>query len=152
MDFTLTKRPTREEGARLVSTLKSMGASYVLDEYNDPSPGATAGHFHAEVSARNGFKGLITGPSGGYMPNIEMHGREQLSITPANAGSTANLMGGDSAYMMQQQLDKLDQMVQGINQTGTQDMMAMQLDRLDDLVRVMQNQVNVSTKILQQSR
>jgi hypothetical protein len=54
--------------------------------------------------------------------------------------------------MMKKQLEKLDQVVQGINQAGTQNIMAMQLDRLDDLVRVMQNQVNVSTKILQQSR
>jgi hypothetical protein len=81
-----------------------------------------------------------------------MHGREQLSITPANAGSTANLMGAESADMMRKQLEKMDQMVQGINQSGAQNIMAMQLDRLDELVRVMQNQVNVSTKILQQSR
>ena len=135
-----------------MATLKSMGANYARDEYNDPSSKSTAGHIHAEVSARDGFKGLLTGPSGGYRPNIEMHGREQLSITPANAGSTANLMGAESSDMMKKQLEKLDQMVQGINQSGAQNIMAMQLDRLDELVRVMQNQVNVSTKILQQSR
>ena len=81
-----------------------------------------------------------------------MHGREQLSITPANAGSTANLMGAESADMMKKQLEKLDQVVKVMNQTGAQDIMTMQLSRLDELVRVMQNQVNVSTKILQQSR
>ena len=129
-----------------------MGASYARDEYNYPTGKSTAPHMHAEVSARNGFKGLLTGPSSGYRPNIEMHGREQLSITPANAGSTANLMGGDSTEIMKKQLEKMDQVVQGINQAGAQNIMAMQLDRLDELVRVMQNQVNVSTKILQQSR
>ena len=113
---------------------------------------STGDHIHTEVSARNGFNGMLTGPSSGYRPNIEMHGREQLSITPANAGSTANLMGAESADMMRKQLEKMDQMVQGINQSGAQNIMAMQLDRLDELVRVMQNQVNVSTKILQQSR
>ena len=113
---------------------------------------STGDHIHTEVSARNGFNGLLSGPSSGYMPNIEMHGREQLSITPANAGSTANLVGAESADMMKKQLEKLDQMVQGINQSSAQDIMTMQLSRLDELVRVMQNQVNVSTKILQQSR
>jgi uncharacterized protein YcbK (DUF882 family) len=152
LDFALSRAPTKEEGARLVATLKSMGASDARDEYNYPTGKATAGHMHAEVSARNGFRGLLSGPSSGYMPNIEMHGREQLSITPANAGSTANLMGAESADMMRKQLEKMDQMVQGINQSGAQNIMAMQLDRLDELVRVMQNQVNVSTKILQQSR
>jgi hypothetical protein len=152
LDFALGQAPTKEEGARLVATLKSMGANYARDEYNDPSSKSTAGHIHAEVSARDGFKGLLTGPSGGYRPNIEMHGREQLSITPANAGSTANLMGAESSDMMKKQLEKLDQMVQGINQSSAQDIMTMQLSRLDELVRVMQNQVNVSTKILQQSR
>jgi hypothetical protein len=152
LDFVLSRAPNKEEGARLVATLKSMGASYARDEYNDKSDKATGDHIHAEVSARNGFRGLLSGPSSGYMPNIEMHGREQLSITPANAGSTANLMGGDSTEIMKKQLEKMDQMVQGINQAGAQNIMAMQLDRLDELVRVMQNQVNVSTKILQQSR
>jgi hypothetical protein len=113
---------------------------------------STGDHIHTEVSARDGFNGLLSGPSSGYMPNIEMHGREQLSITPANSGSTANLLGGDSADMMKKQLEKLDQVVQAMNQTGAQDIMSMQLSRLDELVRVMQNQVNVSTKILQQSR
>jgi hypothetical protein len=152
LDFALSRAPTKAEGEQLVATLKSMGASYARDEYNYPTGKTTAPHMHAEVSARNGFRGLLSGPSSGYMPNIEMHGREQLSITPANAGSTANLMGGESADIMKKQLEKLDQMVQGINQAGAQNIMAMQLDRLDELVRVMQNQVNVSTKILQQSR
>ena len=152
LDFVLSRAPTKEEGARLVATLKSMGASSARDEYNDKSGKATGDHIHAEVSARDGFRGLLTGPSGGYRPNIEMHGREQLSITPANSGSTANLLSGDSTEIMKKQLEKLDQVVQGINQAGAQNIMAMQLDRLDELVRVMQNQVNVSTKILQQSR
>ena len=152
LDFALGRTPTKEEGAQLVSALKSMGASYVRDEYNNPSSKSTAPHMHAEVSARDGFQGILSGPSSGYTPTIEMHGREQLSITPANAGSTANLMGGDSADMMKKQLEKLDQVVQVMNQSGAQAIMTMQLDRLDELVRVMQNQVSVSTKILQQSR
>ena len=150
LDFTIGDPSKSAEIASMIKGIPGIG--YVLDEYKNPKSSTTGGHIHAEISARNGFNGMLTGPSSGYMPNIEMHGREQLSITPANAGSTANLMGAESADMMKKQLEKLDQMVQGINQSSTQDIMSMQLSRLDELVRVMQNQVNVSTKILQQSR
>ena len=51
MDFTLTKAPSKEDGEKIASWLKSMGASFVQDEYNFPSAGATGGHFHAQVPA-----------------------------------------------------------------------------------------------------
>jgi hypothetical protein len=61
LDFALDYTPTKEQGAQIVSQLKSMGASFVLDEYNNPSSKATAGHIHAEIPAfANG--GLITKP------------------------------------------------------------------------------------------
>ena len=49
LDFTLTKPPTPEEGQDIVRYLKSMGASLVIDEYNNPSSNATAGHIHAQI-------------------------------------------------------------------------------------------------------
>jgi hypothetical protein len=49
LDFTLTKPPTPEEGQEIVSYLKSMGANLVIDEYNNPSSNATAGHIHAQI-------------------------------------------------------------------------------------------------------
>jgi len=49
LDFTLTKPPTPEEGQEIVRYLKSMGASLVIDEYNNPSSNATAGHIHAQI-------------------------------------------------------------------------------------------------------
>jgi hypothetical protein len=80
-----------------------------------------------------------------------MHGTEQLTIKPtANTETSPGSIGANQ--IMTQQLSKMDQLVQAFNNTNTQDMMSMQLDRLDELVRVMQNQVSVSTKILQQSR
>lgn len=51
LDFTLTKAPSKEDGEKIASWLKSMGASFVQDEYNFPSAGATGGHFHAQVPA-----------------------------------------------------------------------------------------------------
>jgi hypothetical protein len=49
VDFTLAKRPSPNEGSEITRWLKSMGASKARDEYNNPSPGATGGHIHAEV-------------------------------------------------------------------------------------------------------
>jgi hypothetical protein len=49
LDFTLTKRPTPEEGQSIVRYLKSMGANLVIDEYNNPSSKSTAGHIHAQI-------------------------------------------------------------------------------------------------------
>ena len=152
-DFVVDRKPSREEGQQIVAALKSMGASYVQDEYNDPSRGSTGGHFHAAVSARNGFNGLLTGPAGGYRPNIEMHGTEQLSIKPMSTPSGVPGFSDDNpGQIMKKQLEKMDRLVQIMDTQTTADLMSQQLNRLDELVRVMQNQVSVSTKILQQSR
>jgi hypothetical protein len=51
MDFTVNKEPTKQEGAEVTAWLKSMGASLAIDEYNNPSSNATAGHFHAQIPA-----------------------------------------------------------------------------------------------------
>lgn len=82
MDFTLDHRPSEEEGQQIVRQLKGMGASYVIDEYNHPSAGATGGHIHAQVSAALGFEGILSGSGSGYKPNIIMHGKERLTIIP----------------------------------------------------------------------
>jgi hypothetical protein len=49
LDFTLTKPPSPQEGQEIVRYLRSMGASLVIDEYNNPSSNATAGHIHAQI-------------------------------------------------------------------------------------------------------
>jgi len=50
MDFALSKEPSKEEGQEIVKWLKSMGASVAIDEYNNPSSQATAGHIHAQIA------------------------------------------------------------------------------------------------------
>jgi len=78
---------------------------------------------HLEVSAANGA--ILSGPMSGYRPNLTMHGTE--AIVPLNSGAAQSAFGSS-------------------DQTN---LMSAQLDKLDELVRVMQNQVSVSTKILQ---
>ena len=123
LDFALGQAPSAEQGAKIADMLRGLGANYVQDEYNNPSSKATAGHFHASVSAKNGA--ILSGPLGGYKPNLTMHGTE--AIVPLNSGGGAggSIGGSDPAIMMAQ------------------------LEKLDELVSVMKSQVGISTKLLQ---
>lgn len=51
VDFTVAKPPSKEEGKAVTDWLKQMGASLAIDEYNNPSSNATAGHYHAQIPA-----------------------------------------------------------------------------------------------------
>ena len=79
VDFVLNKKPSREEGQRIVDMLKSMGASSAKDEYNDPSSKATGPHFHASVPEGR-YGGIFEGPRTGYA--AVMHGREAILPLP----------------------------------------------------------------------
>jgi hypothetical protein len=121
LDFTLTDPAKAAAVADMVRSIP--GISKVIDEYANPSGRATAPHIHAEISAANGA--ILSGPTSGYKPNLTMHGTE--AIVPLNSPAAQSAFGGS-------------------DQTS---LMSAQLDKLDELVRVMQNQVSVSTKILQ---
>jgi len=121
LDFTLTDPSKAAAVAAMIGSIP--GISKVIDEYANPSRSATGGHIHAEISAANGA--ILSGPASGYRPNLTMHGTE--AIVPLNSPAAQSAFGGS-------------------DQTG---LMSAQLDKLDELVRVMQNQVSVSTKILQ---
>jgi hypothetical protein len=118
LDFALGTKPTKEEGAQIASMLKGMGASYVQDEYNNASAKATGGHFHAAVSAANGA--ILSGPMGGYKPNLTMHGTE--AIVPLNTPAQQEAAsGGMDSSLMSAQLDKMDEMISILkNQLGVQ--------------------------------
>jgi hypothetical protein len=127
MDFVLQQKPSKEEGAKIVDMLKGMGASLAIDEYNNASAKATGGHIHAQISAKDGFNGMLSGPSGGYQPNLTMHGTEQLTVTPTSgANAPANNTTTDASNQI---------------------MMA-QLARLEELVVVMKNQVGASERLI----
>jgi hypothetical protein len=121
LDFTITDPDKAAAVADMVRSIP--GISKVIDEYANPSGRATAPHIHAEISAANGA--ILSGPASGYKPNLTMHGTE--AIVPLNSPAAQSAFGSS-------------------DQTS---IMSAQLDKLDELVRVMQNQVSVSTKILQ---
>jgi hypothetical protein len=121
LDFTITDPSKAAAVADMIRSIP--GISKVIDEYANPSGRATAPHIHAEISAANGA--ILSGPASGYKPNLTMHGTE--AIVPLNSSAAQSAFGSS-------------------DQTS---IMSAQLDKLDELVRVMQNQVSVSTKILQ---
>lgn len=83
------------------------------------------------ISAKDGFDGILTGPSTGYTPSITMHGTEALKIEPTNTEMASN-------EFEQQDTEKTE-------------MLTTQLDHLDSLYRTIMKQNDLSTKILQRT-
>jgi len=119
--------PTKYES--VLGMIKSMaGVSFAQYEQkgqvNPNGSIATGDHIHAEVSAAQGA--ILSGPMSGYKPNLTMHGTE--AVVPLNTTAQQAAAGMSDSYIMQAQLDKLDEMVS-----------------------VLKNQLSVSTKIMQYS-
>jgi hypothetical protein len=110
-----------EKYPEVEAALSNMGAR-VIGAAKYPN----APHIHAEISAANGFNGMISGPSSGYKPNLTMHGTEQISIQPNP--STGSASPNSDSGIMQAQLAKLE-----------------------ELVSVMKSQVSISSKLLSYS-
>ena len=104
------------------NALDSMG---FLSKYGLGRPVAGDPVHIQQVSAANGA--ILSGPLGGYKPNLTMHGTE--AIVPLNTPAQQSALGGE----------------QGMDTS----IMSAQLDRLDELVSLMKNQLGVSTKIMQ---
>ena len=122
LDFTIADPSRSADIAGMVKGIP--GVSKVIDEYINPSGHATAGHIHAEISARNGFNGMLSGPTSGYKPNLTMHGTESISIRPTMSGDTTS-------------------------STSDIGIMSRQLEQLEELVSVMKSQVSLTSRIVQ---
>ncbi len=120
-DFTLTKPPTKERGEEIISMLKGLGASYVADEYNNPSSRATAGHIHLQIPEFE-VGGLVSGPNSGYM--AKLHGTE--AVIPLNNDQ------GNFVELFEEMAEN--------SQRSTM--------LLEELVRAQKNSVDVQQKIL----
>lgn len=120
LDFVLNDPSSYPSVAALVRNMA--GVKTVLDEATYPRPTTKGPHIHAEISARNGYEGILSGPNGGYRPNLEMHNAEQIKISPiASTSDRASATEGS--------------------------MMAL-LDEMKELVSVSKSQLYVNEKIL----
>jgi hypothetical protein len=113
----------------VVSQIKSItGVSFAQFEpkgHKNANGSVSSGdHIHTEVSAAQGA--ILSGPMGGYKPNLTMHGTE--AVVPLNTAA--------------------QQAAAGMTDSGA---MALQLGKLEEMVSLMKSQLSVSTKIMQYS-
>jgi hypothetical protein len=148
-DFKLNYKPTVEQGKEVTKMLKDMGAGYVLDEYNFPSPGSTGGHFHAQL-AQDG--GEFSGPSSGYP--VMLHGKETV----------LNKIQGDKLKQKLEQVEKkpVESAMPGLgptssNNTGTSNTEVVAMlkqftntmeDKMDNMIGVLSDGNDISGRIL----
>lgn len=160
MDFALSKEPTKEEGQEIVNWLKSMGASVAIDEYNNPSSKATAGHIHAQIPgyadgglattpqiamvAEKGPEAMIPLDNGAIPINLEMPDVKKMFEGMAQAmreaperevsavASSDNQAMTEMINVMREQTEQL-------------------VNAISDMIREQKNSVSVQERILQTS-
>jgi uncharacterized protein YcbK (DUF882 family) len=147
-DFKLNYTPTIEQGKEIAKMLKGMGAGYVLDEYNFPSPGSSGPHFHAQL-AQDG--GEFSGPSSGYP--VMLHGKETV----------LNKIQGDKLKQKLEQVEKksVETSIPGLsptsstNTTSNTEVVAMlkqftntMENKMDNMIGVLSDGNDISGKIL----
>jgi hypothetical protein len=120
LDFVLNDQTSYPSVASFVRNMA--GVKTVLDEATYPRATTTGPHIHAEISARDGYEGILSGPSGGYRPNLEMHNAEKIKISPISSTS-------DRA-------------------AATEGSMASLIDEMKELVSISKSQLYVNEKIL----
>lgn len=120
-DFALASPPSKERGQEIISMLKGLGASVVIDEYNNPSSRATAGHIHVQVPEFE-VGGMATGPNSGYM--AKLHGTEAVIPMNNDQGNFVELF---------------EEMAENTQRTTM---------LLEELVRAQKSSVDVQQKIL----
>jgi hypothetical protein len=147
-DFTVNKKPTPEEGKKILEIMRSLGIDYAIDEYNNPSSKATAGHFHGELSARLG--GTFDGSTSGYP--VMLHGKE----TVLNKSQTDKL----NKKIENVEQNPVESMVPALKSSSVssapnndmvallQQMSEMMEDKLDTMIGALEDGNNTSDKIL----
>ena len=160
MDFALSKEPSVEEGKEITKWLKSMGASVAIDEYNNPSAKATAGHIHAQIP---GYAdgGLASTPQ---IAMVAEKGPEAM-IPLDNGAIPINLEMPDVKKMfegmMQSMKDVPEREVTAVassdNRAMTELVNVMReqteqlINAMSDMIREQKNSVSVQERILQTS-
>lgn len=108
-DFTVAQAPSAQDGKQITDWLKSMGASLAIDEYNNPSSKATAGHFHVEIPAFEDGGKIGAGQIGIAGEN----GKPELITGPATVTPNTDIMGAFNTMngLLSQSVIKLDDLL-----------------------------------------
>jgi hypothetical protein len=121
--------------------------------YTDQSTQQSKDLFSNLIKQTVNTERVPTGPANGYKPSDNVPKTDDLQTAPKeNVNDTSTSPDLDTNFLLQQQTSKLDELIRILDDQQQTDLVFQQLDRLEELNRVMQNQVSVSTKILQASR
>lgn len=144
IDFTLAQTPTREEGNEIKKMLKGMGFGFVQDEYNDAKGYTTAGHIHAQISAKIG--GIASGPTSGYPATL--HGNE--AIVPLDPTSILAELGKKSATTVSADFSKNNESMKQLISIN-QGMVEILSKKLDSMIDHLSASNNTQSKILKRT-
>jgi hypothetical protein len=122
-DFTTAQAPSAQDGKQITNWLKSLGASLAIDEYNNPSSKATAGHFHVEIPAFE-YGGDIPA---GQLGIAGENGKPEIVTGPASVTSNNDIMGAFNSM---------------------NGLLAQSVLKLDDLLRAQKDNNDISSKML----
>ena len=143
IDFTLSRKPTVEQGQSIIDDLNKLGFSFAQDEYNNGSTKSTGGHIHAQLSAAKG--GIASGSKTGYPATL--HGNEVI-VPLALDSILAKLAKTPASDTMAKSSDS--NMDKG--SSLTYDMLQLIADKLDTVAREIDTNNTISQKILQNAR
>jgi hypothetical protein len=143
IDFVLVKKPSDDEGKKLVKMLKDAGATVVIDEYNHPSGAATGGHIHVQFAEKGG---IFKGPATGY-PMV-LHGNELVIPMDPNS-MLKDLSTKDAVKTVQQSMSSIgsESVIESSNE-----MMEMLVYKFDKMLNVLNSSQDTGKKVLTSMR
>ena len=143
IDFVLIKKPSDDEGKKLVKMLKDAGATVVIDEYNHPSGAATGGHIHVQFAEKGG---IFKGPATGY-PMV-LHGNELVIPMDPNS-MLKDLSTKDAVKTVQQSMSSIgsESVIESSNE-----MMEMLVYKFDKMLNVLNSSQDTGKKVLTSMR
>ena len=156
-DFVLSKAPSKEEAAKILAQMKSLGIDYAQDEYNNPSSAATGGHFHGQLNAFDG--GVFEPRPGGVHVNLAEAGLREAAV-PLNPGEKIRVEKPESDNNPPRK-DPLSTVLANDNQSSSNSNQSAEIlaslhelmeDKFDSMISALRDGNNISDKILKYSQ
>ena len=156
-DFVLNRAPSKEEGAKILAQLKSLGIDYAQDEYNNPSSAATGGHIHGQLNAFDG--GVFEPRPGGVHVNLAEAGLREAAV-PLNPGEKIRVEKSEQENNPPKK-DPLSTVLANDSQSGAKSDQAAQIlsalhelmeSKFDSMISAIKDGNDISDKLLKYSQ
>ena len=156
-DFVLNRAPSKEEGAKILAQLKSLGIDYAQDEYNNPSSASTGGHIHGQLNAFDG--GVFEPRPGGVHVNLAEAGLREAAV-PLNPGEKIRVEKSEQENNPPKK-DPLSTVLANDSQSGAKSDQAAQIlsalhelmeSKFDSMISAIKDGNDISDKLLKYSQ